>query len=42
MLSISRFAKVACVTVQQSKNMVVIDQLLKDLEKQAADLKQNN
>ncbi|WP_242235979.1 methyl-accepting chemotaxis protein [Bacillus cereus group sp. BfR-BA-01316] len=32
--------EVARVMLQQSKNMVVIDQLLKDLEKQAADLKQ--
>lgn len=32
--------EVARVTLQQSKNIVVIDQLLKDLEKQAADLKQ--
>ncbi|HDR6310572.1 TPA: methyl-accepting chemotaxis protein [Bacillus cereus] len=32
--------EVARVTLQQSENMVVIDQLLKDLEKQAADLKQ--
>ncbi|MBJ8104843.1 MULTISPECIES: hypothetical protein [Bacillus cereus group] len=32
--------EVARVTLQQSKNMVVIDQLLKDLEKQEADLKQ--
>lgn len=32
--------EVARVTLQQSKNMVVIDQLLKDLEKQATDLKQ--
>ncbi|HFJ9441622.1 MULTISPECIES: methyl-accepting chemotaxis protein [Bacillus] len=32
--------EVARVTLQQSKNMVVIDELLKDLEQQAADLKQ--
>ncbi len=32
--------EVVRVTLQQSKNMVVIDQLLKDLEKQATDLKQ--
>ena len=32
--------EVARVTLQQSKNMIVIDQLLKDLEKQATDLKQ--
>ncbi len=32
--------EVTRVTRQQSKNMVVIDRLLKDLEKQAADLKQ--
>ena len=32
--------EVARVTLQQSKNMVVIDQLLKDLEKQAAEFKQ--
>ncbi|MGF9767932.1 methyl-accepting chemotaxis protein [Bacillus albus] len=32
--------EVARVTLQQSKNMVLIDQLLKDLEQQAADLKQ--
>lgn len=32
--------EVARVTLQQSENMVVIDELLKDLEQQAADLKQ--
>ena len=32
--------EVARVTLQQSKNMVVIDQLLKDLEQQAENLKQ--
>ena len=32
--------EVTRVTRQQSKNMVIIDRLLKDLEKQAADLKQ--
>ncbi|KAA0765124.1 methyl-accepting chemotaxis protein [Bacillus sp. SH5-2] len=32
--------EVALVTLQQSKNMIAIDQLLKDLEKQATDLKQ--
>ncbi|PHA06405.1 methyl-accepting chemotaxis protein [Bacillus sp. AFS051223] len=32
--------EVARVTLQQSQNMIAIDQLLKDLEKQATDLKQ--
>ena len=32
--------EVARVTLQQSKNMIAIDQLLKDLEKQATELKQ--
>ncbi|MFL0404738.1 methyl-accepting chemotaxis protein [Bacillus nitratireducens] len=32
--------EVARVTLQQSKNMIAIDQLLKDLENQSADLKQ--
>ncbi len=32
--------EVARLTVQQSENMMAIDQLLKDLEKQSVDLKQ--